>query len=311
MSIVASIGIDVSKDMLDISLDGARPFRIANDPASCAQLAERLTRPCTVHLEASGGHERLVRRALEAAGIPVRTLDPLKARRLWQSQARHAKTDSIDAKCLAKTGPLLPAKAPKSLQREALCDHSRAIEALKTSASEFLVRAGAAQLDPEAKAAYLEAADGLKAQAQKLEKRFLQRIKKSTDQQRFNLAKSVPGAGDRLARVCACELPEDLSPYSSAQICSYAGLAPIDASSGKRTGKARLGRGNSRLKAALYMPAVSAIRHQTWAKELYARLRAKGRLHQQAIVAVMRRLLVRVAAVLKRGSPWKDEPITA
>ena len=114
--------------------------------------------------------------------------------------------------------------------------------------------------------------------------------------------------GPATARVLLCELPEDLPERTPAQICSYCALAPLDDSSGARRGPARLGQGNRRVKAALYMAAMCAVRTQRWAKELYARLRSKGRAHQQAICAVMRRLLLRAVAVLKRGSPWKDEP---
>ena len=82
----------------------------------------------------------------------------------------------------------------------------------------------------------------------------------------------------------------------------------MDRSSGKHNPPARLGRGNTHLKAALYMPAVTALRREEWAKNLYARLRQKGRTHDQAIVPIMRRLLTRVVVVLKRGTPWEDEP---
>ena len=309
MNIVTpQVGIDVAKDSLDVSIDGARCFRVKNDESGCLCLAERLGRACVVHLESSGGYERLAVRTLRAYGIQVGVHDPLKAKRLFQATGFKAKTDALDARSLAKLGSLLEERKPKSLEREGLCDCSRAIEALKTSAAEFLVRAKASELDPTAKAAYLAAAKGLKEQAKALEKRFEARVKASTFAERYRLALSVPGAGKTLARLCVCELPDDLSPYEAKQIACYAGLAPIDDSSGSRTKRPRLGRGNVRLKSGTYMPALSAMRSQSWARDLYARLRAKGRLHQQAIVAVMRRLLVRVVAVLKRGTPWQEVP---
>ena len=82
----------------------------------------------------------------------------------------------------------------------------------------------------------------------------------------------------------------------------------MDDSSGKRTGPARVGRGNPRLKKGLYMSAVTAISHREWAKSLYARLMAKGKTHDQAMVAIMRRILLRVVCVIHRGSTWQVEP---
>jgi transposase len=311
MHIVTSeVGIDVSKEWLDVCIDGGKPFRVSNTAQDCALLSGRLPKGCVVHLESSGGYERTVSRALRAAQVEVRTHDPLRVRRISQASQGKAKTDLIDARNLSRTGAWLPKRAPKTLEREALADHSRAIDELKATAAEFLVRAKANELDSIAKSAYLEAASFLRLRAQELEQQFIRRVKASSLAQKYELALTVPSVGAAMARVCVSELPEDLSEFSSAQISSYAGLAPLDNSSGKRTGRSQLGRGNSKLKRACYMPAVSAVKSQPWAKSLYSRLRAKGRLHQQAIVAVMRRLLVRVVAVLKRGSPWQGEPIS-
>ena len=298
-------------DTLDISIGGGKAFLVKNDRNACEELAARLPRPCVVHIESSGGHERLVARVLRASGIEVRTHDPLRVKRISQARAGKAKTDPIDARNLASAGRLLPVRTPKTVEHDNLADHSRAIEALKDAAREFLVRARSAQLDSVAQSAYLDAAQTLRMRAETLERQFVARVKASSHATRYELALSVEGVGPCMARVCVAELPEDLTHLTTAQIAAYAGLAPIDNSSGRHTGRSRLGRGNSHLKGGCYMPAVSAVRHQPWATALYTRLKAKGRLHQQAIVAVMRRMLVRVAAVLKRGSPWEAEPVRA
>ena len=222
-----------------------------------------------------------------------------------------AKTDAIDAQNLAIYAQELPPRAEKSVEHEQLTDQSRAIDELKRCAAQFRVRAQTPELDKHSQKAYIQAAQDLAKRAQELEKSLLRSIKKSELAHRFELALSVPGVGPVLARTLVCELAQDLSPYSTEQVAAYAGLAPIDNTSGKKTGRARIKRGNARLKAALYMPALSAVKSQKWARELYAKLRSRGRTHQQAIVAVMRRLLVRAVAVLKRGSPWQDEPLKA
>lgn len=309
-SLATNVGIDVSKDFLDVSFELGKAWRVSNNAQGHEELLVGLPAGSCIHLEASGGYERLVRRKLQAAGFNVKTHDPLKVRRYAQSQARHAKTDAQDAHHLARHGEAIPTHQGKTQEHESLADLSRAIAELKASASQMKVRLKANWLSQAVVEAYSAAAAAVEAQAKKLEKEFVRRVRGSAMQERYRLAQTVPGAGPCLARVLTSELPENLELYTIPQLCSYGGVAPRDNESGKSKRPARIGRGNSRIKGALYMPALACIQRQIWAKDLYARLRAKGKSHQQAVVAVMRRLLVRVLAVLKRGSPWNDEALT-
>ncbi len=304
--IVSRIGIDVSKAHLDVSIDQGKVFRTPNTDEGFRQLLQKLPAESHVHLESSGGYERRVRRALRQAGHNVSTHDPLKVRRIAQAGPRRGKTDALDARLLSRAGSLLPAQPEKSPEREALCDLSRAIDSLKDDVAKLKVQSKAPELDPVVQEAYARVIRSTGLEIEKLEQEFKRRVKTSGQAERYKLALSVPGVGPSLARVAVSELPEELG--TTAQTASYAGVAPLDRQSGQTRQPSRIGRGNSRLKAALYMPALSCVRRFDWAKDHYARLRARGRTHQQAMVAVMRRLLVRLAAVLKRGSPWQDAP---
>jgi len=309
MNIVASqAGIDVSKDELVTSIDQAKTFTVPNHEEGAKRIALALPEGCTVHLESSGGYERTAARVLRAAGFRVQVHNPLKARRLAQGTGRKAKTDPIDARMLSRSGHLLPASQPKSQERQGLCDLSRAIDALKGTAASYKKKMSAPELDEEAKKAYSALVKGLQGQLRKLEGQFVRRVKASSFKERYELALSVPCVGPVAARVCVCELPEDLYEQPASHMSSYAGLAPIDNSSGKHKGPSRIGRGNARLKKGFYMAGVCALRFQPWAKALYARLMARGKVHDQAMVAVMRRMLLRVVCVLQRGSSWQDEP---
>lgn len=307
-SVSAQVGIDVCKDHLDVSIDGCKPLRVANSVEGCGELVNRLPAGSVIHLESTGGYERIPRRLLAEAGFLVKVHDPFKVRRMAQARARRGKTDALDAKHLAQAGPDLLAQQEKSPDREKLCDLSRAIDQLKATAASMRVRAAMPGLDTFVKASFLEVATNLSAQVRSMEKEFVRRVKLSPLKAKYELALTVPGVGPCLARVAVCELPEDLCAFTVAQLTSYAGVAPIDDESGKSRKPARIRRGNARLKAALYMPALSCISLQPWAKDLYARLRARGRAHQQAAIAVMRRLLMRILQVLQRGSAWKAEP---
>jgi transposase len=309
--VIPQTGIDVAKDELVVSINQGKPFVVVNSTDGCRELVGLLPKVGVVHIEASGGYERLVQRTLCQAGIKVVLHNPLKPRRLAQALGVRAKTDPVDAKTLSRTGALLPEGSVKSLDRQQLADHSRAIEALRDHLGEYKRRSKIPELDPVARQLFVECILDLEQRIAAAERLFDMRVRQSECAEAYKLIQSIPALGKTTARICVCELPEDIYERTPDQIASYAGLAPVDDSSGKRTGQARLGHGNARLKRAFYMPAICAIRSQKWARELYARLRAKGRCHQASTVAVMRRLLVRAVAVLKRGSPWQVEPIKA
>lgn len=306
--VVPQIGIDVSKDELVVSIDEGKPLALANTTQACRELAELLSKDGVVHIEASGGYERLVHRTLSEAGIKVVLHNPLKPRRMAQAMGVKAKTDLVDARMLSKTGAMLPESSPKSTGRQQLTDHSRAIDAMRAHVSDCKKRMKTSELDSVARQLYADCVLDLEARIAAAEESFEKRVRQSECAKEYALIQTIPALGKATARICVCEFPEDAQERSCGQIASYAGLAPMDDSSGKRNGQAHIGRGNVRLKTAFYMPAICAARTQPWAKALYARLRAKGRTHQGAIVAVMRRLLVRAAAVVKRGSPWEVEP---
>jgi transposase len=162
---------------------------------------------------------------------------------------------------------------------------------------------------PEAIRALQAVVKTIDSQIEKLEKRFAGLAKKSSFAARYELALSVEGVGPVLARIAISELPENLHDWSTRQISSYSSVACMDNSSGTSVLNGTVpNHGNSHLKAGLYMPAVGLVATREWAKRTYSRLRAKGKTHQQAIIAIMHKLLIHLIAVLKRGSPWQAEP---
>jgi transposase len=307
----AEVGIDVSKDWLDVCLEGEKPFRVTNSAKGLKELESRLPEGSQIHLEASGGYERKATRYLRERGWTVRVHDPLRAKRLGQALSGKAKTDAMDAKRLAELGRHLPSQVERTLQEETLRETARSAETLKTTAAEYKRRAKSPEIGENNRKAYLKAAAALAEIAKELEGEFDAEVKETSIGNRVRLARSVPGIGPVASRVLGCELPPDVEEIETAKVSSLVGIAPMDDSSGNRNGKKRIGQGSQWIKKVLYLSALSCIRSQQWAKELYAKLKAKGRAHRQAIVAVMRRLLVRVHAVLKRGTPWQDEPPNA
>lgn len=312
MSIIApQIGIDVSKKALCVSINRGKAFTVSNSKEHLAGLVQRLPEGSVINLEATGGYERLCARTLQSEGFEVRTHNALKTKRLAQAHGVKAKTDAMDAQHLsAHAGSLKPC-ARKSVAREDLSDFVRAITSIKATLSEYRKRIALPELDEDAALLFGSMIEMTSKVLKEAQKDLVSRIGKNEEfKKNFLLAKSVPCIGEVTAAIVITELPEDFKARATNQISSYTGIAPMDDESGNKRAPKHIRQGNKRLKAALYMPAITAISRAPWAKELYARLKAKGRTHQSAIVAVMRRLLVRVIAVLKRGTKW-IEPQTS
>lgn len=307
-SIATYVGIDVSKDNLDIKVPGMKHIRVHNTPEGLHSLLGYLSQEAIVQLECSGGHERLAINLLRKAGIEVRLLNAYRTKQTARGTGQIAKTDKLDAKFLSEGCDRIPASGVKSESKQALCDLSRFIQQKKSDVANAKKRRLVPGLDELVRAALGREIAFLESEVKRLEAEFLRRVKASEYAEAYKLIGSVPHIGPVTARVLVTELSDDLDRFKPTQVTSYAGLAPLDNSSGLRIGHKNIGRGNVRIKAALYLPALGCMCTQVWAQELRDRLRAKGKSHQTIAVAVMRRLLLRVVAVLKRGSSWQEDP---
>jgi transposase len=312
-SIVINVGIDVSKDTLAVYIDreaGQKRMNVTNDSPGINEIVEQLRDGrYRVAMEATGRHETAVRRALEAAGVEVIVENPRLARHLALGLGWEAKTDPIDAEALAMTASVCKRTVPRSPEREALGDLNRAIHTLTRECSGYKKRLQCPGLQAGVAESYKRLIADFDTEIAKIERLFAREVRQGALSERYRLCLTVPGVGPALARVLVCELPEDLSGWSVDQICSYGGVTPVDRASGKSVGKSRLTRhGNMFIKGALYMPALSLMRVDPEAKETYAKRLAQGKTHQQAKLPIMHRILRRVAAVIKRGSPWQDDP---
>ena len=220
---------------------------------------------------------------------------------------RNAKTDPLDAEILGLAGVIMPTPIEKTQERQGLCDHSRRIQKVTKQLEGVRKQLQSPELDSYALDSLLRTEVFLDGEKKRLEKEFALRVKTTNMACNYRLVQTIPGVGPVTARVIVTELPLDLANLSPRQLAGYAGVAPMDNTSGLSEKKKKLSKGNKHLKAALYCPATNCVRFQTWASELYEKLIAKGKSHQSAIVAVMRRLLLQIVAVLKRGTPWVDD----
>jgi transposase len=109
--------------------------------------------------------------------------------------------------------------------------------------------------------------------------------------------------GDTTARTLIAELPE-LGRLNRRQIAALAGLAPFNRDSGRFRGKRVIAGGRTPVRTALYMAAWVACRHNPTLKAFSDRLRAAGKAPKQAIIAVARKLLTILNAVVRDRQPW-------
>jgi transposase len=270
--------------------------------AGHAQLIKELRRlqPTCVVLEATGVYYLDVALAIEEAALPIAVINPKSARRFTELKLERTKTDRVDAALLAEYAErLTPARwqAPTSRQL-ALRDVGRQINRLnavrvqaKNRLHALLAKRGTLKVLIE------DERDGiarLQGRIQKLKQAGLQLIRESAElSQQMHCLTAACGVAETTALSLLaefCVLPRHLK---AAQVSRHAGMDVRLYESGtsvKRPG--RLGKaGNAYLRAALYLPAMSAIQHDARAKAFYTALVARGKKKMQALCAVMRKYL--------------------
>ena len=307
-SITTCVGIDVSKDRLDIQIPGEKHFWVDNTMQGIQRLCQKLPVGAEVVLESSGGFERLAVNLLRESGVKVRQLNAYLTKQAARGAGYKAKTDKLDAKFLSEGCDRVPSGGEKSSAKQSLCDLSRHIGRLKTSMANAKRQSQVPGTGTQVLSSLAREVKFLETEIKNLELEFIELIQASELLDSYQNLLTIPCIGPVTARVLLTELPDDLDRFNSSQVTNYAGVAPLDNSSGRRIGRKNIAKGNVRIKAALYIPALGAIHSQLWAKELRQRLKDKGKSHQSIMVAVMRRLLIRVTAVLQRNTPWQPEP---
>lgn len=304
------VGSDVSKDFLDVHVrPSALAFRVANDEAGIADLVDRLrqTPPAGLVLEATGGYEIPVVAALATAGLAPAVVNPRQARRFAEGIGRRAKTDPIDAGVLAHFAEAVrpePRPVPDAEAR-LLADwlaRRRQLVQRRVSEQHRLPTAGR----PLRKGIQRHI-DYLERQIKKVEADLSAAVQASPVwRARDELLQSVPGVGPPVSRTLLADLPE-LGTASGRQLAALCGLAPFNRDSGRRQGPRHLAGGRSHVRAALYQAALVAMRWNAPLQGVYEGLLARGKAKKVALIAVARRLLVILNALVRTGSPWQEK----
>jgi transposase len=301
------IGIDVSKASLDIfDLARGRPERLPNDAEVAHALAQRLSaRPGAFAVfEATDPYDRQLRGAFKARQVGFVRVNPSRARAFAQAIGRQAKTDAIDARTLAQMSQLLdpPKPAAPDPGRDALASLNRRRDQLVADRAAEKVRLreiGDPHGSCQSHIAWLD------AEIARIEALIAATIaadaRLAADRR---LLCSVPGIGAVGATTLLAQMPElgTLTPKTAAAL---AGLAPINVDSGTFRGLRRIRGGRARVRRALYMAAVTAIRAKARFKDLFQALIARGKPAKLALTAIARKLIVILNAVMRDRKPFQ------
>ena len=300
-------GIDVGKHRLDVAVHGLEDEAQAqNGPTGIAELIGwlRAREVGRVGLEASGGYERAVRLALEAAGFEVVVHQPLEVRLFARLKRRRAKNDRLDARLIAAaTAQVEAVRAARDPELAALAERLTAYELVTDKAADL--KTLLESITVKDLAATLRAAvRGLERTKAKLLAEVIARLKARPDLlQRFRLLLSLPGVGPVVAATLVVRMPE-LGSMRRGQAAALAGVAPFDRDSGQWRGQRFIQGGRDRPRRMLYLAALAARRCSPPLKAFADSLAARGKAKKLVIVAVMRKLVEAANLVLQRGQPW-------
>ena len=300
------VGIDVSKQHLDIfdEADGV-PRRIANAPQAITQQVARWRCGVLVVFEATGVYDLVLREALRQTGVRFARVNPARARDFARASGQLAKTDPIDARMLAAFARAIqPANEPVAdAARNALARLAKRRDQL------VLMRAQEKNRRSEAEDCTLAERIGrlikvLDGEIVEIEAEIHALIKVEAEiADDAKLMRSVPGIGPVACMQLIAQMPE-LGKVGPKQIAALAGLAPFNVDSGAFRGKRKIAGGRKRVRDALYMAALNAVRRADPFKPFYARLRQAGKPAKLALIAVARKLLTVLNAMIRDRKPY-------
>ena len=305
------VGIDVAKDRLDVCIrPGSESFVTARSGAGIEDLVERLRKlsPRIVAIEATGGFEIVVAAGLAAAELPVIVVNPAQVRAFAQALGKRAKTDPIDAAVIAhfaEATKVEPRPLPDAMTRLLADLVARRRQIVEMMAAEG--QRGRRQTHKRLQKSIARLRKALEKELAELDSEIDDHVRGSPVwAEKEQLLASVPGVGPVVARTLIAELPE-LGSLDRRQIAALVGLAPWTRQSGQWRGKSFIGGGRKSVRNVLFMAALVASRHNPVLKRFRDKLIAAGKPKLVAIIAVVRKLITILNAILRNKTPWQTK----
>jgi len=303
------VGIDVSKDRLDVHVHpSGETFGVARNAEGLEALNARLLPlgPWAVAVEATGGFESVVAASLGGAGLPVIVVNPAQVRAYATALGKRAKTDPIDAEVIAR---FVEATKPEI---RPLPDADTRLLAELVARRRQIIQMIVAERQREKqmvnrrlKKSMARLTLALTKELNELDAGIDEAVRGSPAwREKEDLLKSVPGVGPIVARTLIAEMPE-LGQLDRRQVASLAGLAPWTRQSGKWRGRSFTGGGRRTVRTVIFMAALVGKRCNPVLKAFHQRLIEAGKPKMVAIIAVARKLLTILNAILRDKTPWQ------
>ena len=304
------VGIDVAKASMDIAICPTDDrWEVSNDDAGIRQLVSRMKilEPVLVLLEASGGLELPLVASLAAGEVPVVVVNPRQVRDFARATGRLAKTDTLDAAVLAHFGeavrpPVRPLRDSETQLFNSLLARRHQLMTMLVAEKNRLSAVTTVAVHPSIEAHI----QWLERELDDLDTELRQTVRNSPVwREKDDLLRTVPGVGEQVSLTLLAYLPE-LGTLDRRQIAALVGVAPFNRDSGTLRGRRTVWGGRARVRASLYMGALTATRCNPAIRDFYQRLLAAGKPKKVALTACMRKLLVILNSMLKHRSTWCD-----
>ena len=303
---VTVAGVDVGKANLDVSVSEGPVIRFDNTAQGIAKLLKYLkSQDATMAVcEPTGGYERLLVSRLRKTEITAHVAHPVRVRAFARACGYEAKTDPKDAQVLSHYGRVFPDADQPELEAERgeLRDLLRRRRLVDQRVQEM------GRLDKGVSPAIVKSTKRriawLEKEIARLDREYQAALQRSAPlAQRASLYRTVPGIGPLTAAILVSHLPE-LGQWDSKALTSLVGLAPWSRDSGQKRGQRSIRGGRGIVRRALYLCTCSAVRVDGELSRFYQNPRQRGKPGKVALVAVMRKLLLMLNAVARRGTPW-------
>jgi transposase len=304
------VGIDVSKDQLDIAVrPTGETWSMPNDASGITEVVQRVAQlhPKLVVLEATGGLQMPVAAALASAGLPLAMVNPRQVRDFARATGKLAKSDQLDAQVLAHFAEAVrptPYPLPDAQTQELtalLTRRHQVVEMLTAEKNRLRTTRESVRQRVQDHIRWLE------QELADLDDDLERALRESPLWRgKDNLLRSVPGIGRVVSITLLADLPE-LGTLSRHQIAALVGVAPLNRDSGRFRGKRTVWAGRARVRAALYMAALTATRYNPIIKAFYRRLCGVGKARKVALTACMRKLLIILNSMVKHQQTWTPD----
>jgi len=305
------VGIDVSKDKLDVAVLGKnQEYQVNNTEKGIAKLVDQMQKlaPELIVVEATGGYQRAVVDALFRSGLAVAVVNPARVRQFARACGLLAKTDRLDAQVLAVFGErvkprLYEGKDEKEREVSGLLVRRRQLEEMLKAEKN---RLRTIQLSLQGSVERIIACLQLEKKAVE-EQIYVYMAEQEEWQTQREILESAPGVGMVTTATLLADLPE-LGKLDGKKIAALVGVAPMNYDSGKKRGYRKTKAGRTDVRSVLYMSTLVATRYNPVIKVQYENLLKRGKEKKVALTACMRKFLVILNAMMRDRQTFRYSP---